>query len=68
MILPEGRIVEKEKDGKNMVISVRCNYNAMFYWALQYGAYAEVLAPEKLREELAATIRDMNKRYGEKRT
>ncbi len=62
------RIVEKEEDGKNMIISVKCNYNAMFYWALQYGAYAEVLAPDELRKELAETIRDMNKRYGKNQT
>jgi len=42
---------------------LRCNYNAMFYWALQYGAYVEVLSPLELREELADTIRSMNERY-----
>ena len=32
------------KDGK-VPVSVNCNENAMFYWALQYGPYVEVLHP-----------------------
>ena len=56
------RIVSKT--GDEIVISVKCNYNAMFYWALQYGAYVEVLSPPKLRKELAETIRAMNEKYG----
>lgn len=55
------RILEKEEE--SIVISVKCNYNAMFYWALQYGAYVEILAPEELREELAETIRRMDEKY-----
>ncbi len=56
-----------DKHDEEIVISVKCNYNAMFYWALQYGAYVEVLSPRKLREELKDTISEMNKRYGENR-
>ena len=54
-------IIEKNDD--EITVSVKCNYNAMFYWALQYGANVEVLAPKELRKELAKTIQDMNKRY-----
>ena len=42
---------------------MKCNYNAMFYWALQYGAYVEILAPEGLRQELVETIRGMDEKY-----
>ena len=56
-----------DKHDEEIVVSVKCNYNAMFYWALQYGAYVEVLSPRKLREELKDTISEMNKRYGENR-
>jgi len=56
-----------DKNDEEIVVSVKCNYNAMFYWALQYGAYVEVLSPRKLREELKDTISEMNKRYGENR-
>ena len=54
-------IIEKNDD--EITVSVKCNYNAMFYWALQYGSKVEVLTPEGLRQELAKTIQDMNNRY-----
>lgn len=46
-----------------MLFSVKCNYNAMFYWALQYGAYVEVIFPTELLRELARTIQNMHNRY-----
>lgn len=52
-----------EKGDEKIVISLKCNYNAMFYWALQYGAYVEILAPERLRQELAETIRGIDEKY-----
>ena len=57
------RIIEENKKTNEIIISLKCNYNAMFYWALQYGAYVEVIAPDELRKELAETIADMNKKY-----
>ncbi len=60
------RIIEKDEAEHTMVISVKCNYNAMFYWALQYGAYVEVLFPAALRSELADTVRAMNEKYSRK--
>ena len=57
----EFSIIEKKDD--EITVSVKCNYNAMFYWALQYGSKVEVLTPEGLRQELAKTIQDMNNRY-----
>ncbi|WP_026512174.1 helix-turn-helix transcriptional regulator [Butyrivibrio sp. LC3010] len=44
-------------------IMVRCNENAIFYWALQYGPYVEVIAPKKLRQDLALEISRMNAKY-----
>jgi predicted DNA-binding transcriptional regulator YafY len=57
----EFSIIEKKDD--EIVVSVKCNYNAMFYWALQYGSKVEVMAPKDLRQELAKTIEDMNNKY-----
>ena len=54
-----------EKKDNEIVVSVKCNYNAMFYWALQYGANVEVLAPKELRQELMKTICDMEKKYNQ---
>ena len=56
-------IIEEKNDGRDIIISVMCNYNAMFYWALQYGAYVEVISPQRLRDELADTIKGMYERY-----
>jgi len=47
----------------DIIVEVTCNYNAMFYWALQYGSYVEVLSPKELREELKNTICKMHERY-----
>ena len=52
-----------KKDEEDMTISVKCNREAMFYWALQFGAYVEVLSPADLRKDLADTISEMNKKY-----
>lgn len=50
------------KDGK-AEISVNCNENAMFYWALQYGPYVEVLEPASLRNSLKEEIQVMCDKY-----
>ncbi len=55
--------VSREDDGDTILVTVKCNYNAMFYWALQYGAFVEILSPIELRKELAETIRSMNDKY-----
>ena len=41
------RIVE-EGEGQ-MCVTLRCNEQAMKYWALQYGGHIEILAPQSLR-------------------
>jgi len=46
-----------------MRITVKCNRQALIYWSLQYGAYATVVAPQDLRQEIKNIINDMQKRY-----
>ena len=53
-------IEEKEKEIK---IRLRMNPDAMKYWALQYGYYAEVLEPTELREQIKDRIAVMAQRY-----
>ena len=53
-------IEEKEKEIK---IRLRMNPDAMKYWALQYGCYAEVLEPTELREQIKDRIAVMAQRY-----
>ena len=51
-----------QKDGK-IKLRVNCNENAMFYWALQYGAYVEVLEPKNLRDKVKNAVAEMNQKY-----
>lgn len=52
-----------ENNGYDLLISVKCNERALFYWALQYGPYVEVVAPDELRQKLADAIDEMAKKY-----
>lgn len=58
------RIMEDKND--MLKIRVKVNPEAMKYWALQYGPYVEVLQPSNLRDEIAANVRLMNKKYNRK--
>jgi len=60
------RIYEKYPDNQVMV-SLKCNEHAFFYWALQYGPYVEVLELVSLRNRFADAIRKMNEKYHKKR-
>ena len=44
-------------------ISVCCNEDAMFYWALQYGPYVEILEPQGLRDRIRENVWRMNEKY-----
>lgn len=44
-------------------VRVNCNEESMFYWALQYGPFVEVLEPESLRRRLKNSIDEMAKKY-----
>ncbi|MCR5104878.1 MAG: WYL domain-containing protein [Eubacterium sp.] len=52
----------ENKDG-NITVRVSCNKEAMRFWALQYGPYVEVLAPEELRESIKEDIDAMKEKY-----
>ena len=57
------RILEKDDENQTMTVRLKCNLNAMYYWALQYGPSVEVLEPASLREELRQAIQDMAEKY-----
>ena len=48
-----------------MLIDVKCNQEAMRFWALQYGPYVEVLEPAELREEIKESVKGMWEKYNE---
>ena len=52
-----------EKNDNTMKILVKCNEEAMRYWALQYGPYVEVLEPEHLRERVREDVNSMAEKY-----
>ena len=47
-----------------MIVTLRCNEEAMKYWALQFGAYVEIIEPEHLREALKDVLLHMCRTYG----
>lgn len=57
------RIVE-EGEGQ-MCVTLRCNEQAMKYWALQYGGHVEILAPQSLRTAVRDAVEKMVKMYEE---
>ena len=57
--------IKKTDDEGILEISFTCNESAMFYWALQYGPYVEVIEPESLRTRIREALREMYERYGE---
>ena len=52
-----------EKSEGSITVRIKCNYEAMRCWSLQYGPYVEVLSPQKLRNELREDIRNMSEKY-----
>ena len=58
----EFQIMKTNSEGM-MKIIVRCNENAMFYWALQYGLYVEVLEPKSLRTRVKKAVKSMAEKY-----
>lgn len=56
--------IRKEYEDE-MLIDVKCNATAMYFWALQYGPYVEVLEPAELREEIKRSIAAMNEKYSD---
>ena len=45
-----------QEDDDRMIVTLSCNEEAMKYWALQYGLYVEILAPQTLRMAVRETI------------
>lgn len=52
-------------NGEKCVISLTVNENALFYWAMQYGEYVEVMTPKRVRERINEAVRGMSEKYEE---
>ena len=50
-------------DKLTTTISLRCNQDDAYYWALQFSGIVEVLEPQELRERLRAAAEELALRY-----
>ena len=78
MLAPEGMMSELiDWFGKDFIVRktdvegqievvVKVNEQSMFFWALQYGPYVEVLEPKSLRMRIKNAVSDMAEKYGDK--
>lgn len=57
------RIIENNEDSSYAVIQIKANSNAVYFWALQYGSIAEVLAPESLRKQIRDGVEELLEKY-----
>ena len=46
-----------------IVMRVKCNKKAVFYWAMQYGSCAEIVEPEDLRNKVKNAAIKMVEKY-----
>lgn len=54
----------RKTDVENQIeITLSCNQEAIFYWALQYGSCVEVLEPASLRDRIGLAAKEMNEKY-----
>lgn len=44
-------------------ITLNCNQEAIFYWALQYGSCVEILEPVSLRNRMGLAAKELNEKY-----
>ena len=52
-----------KKEDEDITIRLKCNYEAMRFWALQYGPYVEVLSPDNLRNQIKEDVKKMLEKY-----
>ncbi len=49
-------------EGNDIIVDLKCNPDAFFYWVMQYGEHTEVLEPENMRQRIKeATFQIYNK-------
>ncbi|WP_044934428.1 helix-turn-helix transcriptional regulator [Pseudobutyrivibrio sp. LB2011] len=54
-VIPEG--------DNEIIVSLKCNPDTFFYWAMQYGLNIEVLEPESMRERIKNACKEIEKKY-----
>lgn len=62
----EYRVIRNKAEEDDVTVQVRSNVNAAYFWALQYGAVAEVLEPESLRRKIQEGLESLLQKYKKK--
>ena len=60
----EYNIIKQEDE--NVIVTIRANVNAVYFWALQYGKIAEVIKPIALRERIRDGLMEILLKYEKK--
>lgn len=53
----------KYGEGNDIIVDLKSNPDAFFYWVMQYGQYTEVLEPESMRARLKKAAFQIYKKY-----
>lgn len=54
---------DQQAESSDVVIQIRANANAVYFWALQYGRIAEILSPKSLRVQIRKGLEEMMEKY-----
>ena len=52
-----------QKTDEKILIRVKVNETAMKFWAMQYGEYIEIISPERLRNEIRLTAKEIFEKH-----
>ena len=50
---------------EDIIVNLKCNPDAFFYWAMQYGQNIEVLEPQSMRERIRKASLEIYRKYKE---
>lgn len=56
----------REIDNDTVQVDVNVNEKAMYCWLIQYGEHTEVIAPQELRDKVAAAVLQIAEKYSAK--
>lgn len=58
-----GHNSEIYKDGDKLMVRVRCNHQALFFWLMQYGKHIHLISPQELVDEIKGAAKEILENY-----